>query len=52
MTEKAFRFSASAIDEMNRPYQRGNKRLPPMQFAMMLLTLAALLLLIYAQIVW
>jgi hypothetical protein len=52
MTEKAFRFSASAIDELNRPYQPANKRLPPTQFALMLLTLAALLILIYAQIVW
>jgi hypothetical protein len=52
MTEKAFRFSASAIDELKRPYQPGNKRLPPTQFALMLLTLAALLILIYAQIVW
>ena len=52
MTEKAFRFSASAIDELNRPYQHNSKRLPPTQFAMMLLTLGALMLLIYVQIVW
>jgi catechol 2,3-dioxygenase-like lactoylglutathione lyase family enzyme len=52
MTEKAFRFSASTIDELNRSYQLGNKRLPATQFALMLLTLAALLILIYAQIVW
>jgi hypothetical protein len=52
MTEKAFRFSASTINELNRPYQPGNKRLPATQFALILLTLAALLILIYAQIVW
>ena len=50
MTEKAYGFSSSAIDELNR--QPGTKRLPTTQFALMLVTLAALLLLLYVQIIW
>ena len=50
MTEKAYGFSSSAIDELNR--QPDTKRLPTAQFALMLVTLAALLLLLYVQIIW
>ena len=50
MTEKAYGFSSSAIDELNR--HPGAKRLPTAQSALMLVTLAALLLLLYVQIIW
>jgi hypothetical protein len=50
MIEKAFRFSASAIAELNR--QPGTGPLPRKQFALLMLGLAAVLLLLYAQIVW
>jgi hypothetical protein len=50
MIEKAFRFSASAIAELNR--QPGTGPLPRKQFVLLMLGLAAVLLLLYAQIVW
>ena len=50
MTEKAYRFSASAIDELNKP--SGIQRLPAGQFALLMAGLATLLLLLYVQIVW
>jgi hypothetical protein len=50
MTEKAYRFSASAIDELNK--HRGLQRLPARQFALLMAGLVALLLLLYVQIVW
>ena len=50
MTEKAYRFSASAIDELNK--HLGFQRLPAGQFALLMAGLAALLLLLYVQIVW
>jgi hypothetical protein len=50
MTEKAYRFSASAIDELNK--HSGIRRLPASQFALLMADLAALLLVLYAQIVW
>jgi hypothetical protein len=50
MTEKAYRFSASAIDELNK--HSGSRRLPARQFALLMAGLAALLLLLYVQLVW
>jgi hypothetical protein len=50
MTEKAYRFSASAIDELNK--HRGAQRLSKRQFALLMAGLVALLLLLYVQIVW
>ena len=50
MTEKAYSFSTSAIDELNK--QPGIQRLPLRQFALLIASLAALLLLLYVQIVW
>lgn len=50
MTEKAHRFSASAIEELNK--HAGLRRLPARQFALLMAGLAALLLLLYVQIVW
>jgi hypothetical protein len=50
MTEKAYGFSSSAIDELNR--HPGTKRLPQTQFALMIATLAAILLLPLMQIIW
>jgi len=47
MTEKAYRFSPSAIDELNR--HPGERRLPTTQFALLMLGLLAL---VYVQIVW
>jgi hypothetical protein len=49
MTEKAYRFSASAIDELNK--HRGTQRLSKRQFALLMAGLVALLLLLYVQIV-
>jgi len=50
MTEKAYSFSTSAIDELNK--QPGIQRLPPRQFALLMAGLVALLLILYVQIVW
>jgi hypothetical protein len=50
MTEKAYRFSASAIDELNK--HRGAQRQSKRQFALLMAGLVALLLLLYVQIVW
>jgi hypothetical protein len=50
MAEKAFGFSASAIDELNR--HPSTRHLSTKQFALLLVGLAAVLLLLYAQIVW
>jgi hypothetical protein len=48
--EKAFGFSESTIKELNR--QPGVGPLPKRQFALLLIGLAALLVLLYVQIVW
>jgi hypothetical protein len=50
MTEKAYRFNTSAIDELNK--HPGTQRPPTRQFALLIVGLAALLLLLYVQIVW
>jgi hypothetical protein len=50
MTDKAYRFSASAIDELNK--HRGAQRLSTRRFALLMAGLVALLLLLYVQIVW
>ena len=50
MTEKVYGFSSSAINELNR--HPGEKHLPATQFALMLFTLGALLLLSLVQIIW
>ena len=50
MTRKAYGFSPSAIDELNR--QLGTQRLPARQFGLLMAVLAALLLLLYVQIIW
>jgi hypothetical protein len=50
MTEKAYGFGKSAIDEFNK--QPGTQQLPARQFALLMAGLAALLLLLYLQIVW
>jgi hypothetical protein len=50
MIDGAFRFSTSAIAELNR--QPGTGPLPKRQFALLLVGLAAVVLLLYAQIVW
>jgi hypothetical protein len=50
MTEKAYRFSKSAIKELNGG--PGSPRLGPRQFALLMLGLGALMLLLYLQIVW
>jgi hypothetical protein len=49
MTEKAYGFSTSAIDEFNK--QPGTHHLPARQFALLMAGLSALLLL-YVLIVW
>ena len=50
MTEKAYGFSASAIDELNS--HPDTKHLPTRQFALLMLGLLALVVLLYVQIVW
>jgi hypothetical protein len=50
MSEKVYRFSASAIDELNR--LPSAKRPPPRQFPLLMAGLVAVLLLLYVQIVW
>jgi hypothetical protein len=50
MIDGAFRFSTSAIAELNR--QPGTGPLPRKQFALLLVGLVAVVLLLYAQIVW
>jgi hypothetical protein len=50
MIDGAFRFSTSAIAELNR--QPGTGPLPSRQFALLLVGLVAVVLLVYAQIVW
>ena len=50
MTEKAYRFGASAIDELNK--HRGGQRLSARQFSLLMAGLVAPLLLLYLQIVW
>ena len=47
MTGKAYGFSPSAIDELNR--QLGTQRLPARQFGLLMAVLAALLLLLYVH---
>jgi hypothetical protein len=50
MTEKAYRFGISAINELNK--HPDTRRLPARQFALLMVGLSALLLLFYVQIVW
>ena len=50
MREKAYRFSASAIDELNSHLR--TPRVPREHFALLMVGLTALLLLLYLQIVW
>ena len=50
MTERAYGFSTSAIDELNK--HPNTHRLPARQFALLMAGFAALLLLVYVQIVW
>ena len=50
MTDKAYGFGSSAIDELNR--HPGDQRLSTKQFALWLAGLAVLALLFYVQIVW
>jgi hypothetical protein len=50
MTEQAYRFSASAIDKLNK--DPDTQRLRSWHFALLMVGLAALLLLLYMQIVW
>ena len=50
MTERAYGFSTSAIDELNK--HRGGRRLSARQFSLLMAGLVALLLLLYVQIVW
>jgi len=50
MIEKAYGFSPSAIDELNK--HAGSHRLSAKQFALLMAGLVALLLLLYVQIVW
>jgi hypothetical protein len=50
MTEKAYGFSKSAIDELNK--QPSTQRLSARQFALLMAGLGVLLLLLYVQIVW
>ena len=49
MSEKAYRFSASANDELSHPR---TPRVPTKHFALLMVGLTALLLLLYLQIVW
>ena len=49
MTEKAYRFSASAIDELNKV---GPSSPTARQFAWLMAGLVAVMLLLYIQIVW
>jgi hypothetical protein len=50
LVEKAYGFSSSAIDELNK--QPGTRRLPARQFALLIVGLIALVLLLYVQIIW
>jgi hypothetical protein len=50
VTEKAYRFGAAVTDELNG--HPGTRRLPTIQFALLMGGLAVLLLLLYAQIIW
>jgi hypothetical protein len=50
MSEKAYRFSALAIDELNSHPR--TPRVPTKHFALLMVGLTALLLLLYLQIVW
>jgi hypothetical protein len=50
MSEKAYRFSASAIDELNSHPR--TPRVPTKDFALLMVGLTALLVLLYLQIVW
>jgi hypothetical protein len=50
MSEKAYRFSASAIDELNSHSR--TPRVSMKDFALLMVALTALLLLLYLQIVW
>jgi hypothetical protein len=50
MIEKAYGFSKSVIDELNK--HPGPQHLPTKQFALLMAGLVALLLLFYLQIVW
>ena len=50
MSEKAYRFSASAIDELNGHPR--TPRVPTKDFAKLMVGLTALLLLLYLQIAW
>ncbi len=50
MSEKTYRFGASVTDELNG--YPSTQRLPTKQFALLMVGLAVLLFLLYAQIVW
>jgi hypothetical protein len=50
MNKTQYRFSASAIDELNR--HPDTQRLPTKTFALLIAGLAGLLFLFYLQIVW
>jgi hypothetical protein len=50
MTEKAYGFSSSVIDELNR--HPGSQRPSTKEFTLLLIGLAVLVLLFYVQIVW
>ena len=50
MTEKAYGFSTSAIDELNK--HPGTQRQSARQFALLMAGLGVMLLLLYVQIVW
>jgi hypothetical protein len=51
MTEKAYGFSKSTIEELNG-HPDDIRRLPPKNFALLMIGLAALILVFYLQIVW
>jgi hypothetical protein len=50
MTEKAYGFSKSAVDELNK--HPGTPRQSARQFALLMAGLGVLLFLLYVQIVW
>jgi hypothetical protein len=50
MTEEAYRFSTSAVDELNK--HPGTQRQSAKQFALLMAGLGVLLFLLYVQIVW
>jgi hypothetical protein len=50
MAEKAFRFSKSAIDELNK--HADTRHVSAKQFVLLLVGLAVVLVLLYVQIIW